>query len=66
MDNSILDRVAQRDIGIVIGADRIVRIIVDGQCAVRVLLYGDCRLELRNEIAEFVSPLRDGARWVDE
>jgi hypothetical protein len=38
---------AARQLNIVVGADRIVRINVDGECAMRIRLEEDCQLEVR-------------------
>jgi hypothetical protein len=50
---------AKKQVEIVIGADRIMRINVDGECAIRIILgnshsdVSDCRIDVRNDLGEF-------------
>jgi hypothetical protein len=53
--------VAQQQLELVIGHDRIVRINVDGICVIRIRVCKACAFDIRNDIVEYVASLRAAA-----
>jgi hypothetical protein len=53
--------VAQQQLELVIGHDRIVRVNVDGICFIRIRLEKDSAFDIRNDLVEYAASLRSAA-----